>query len=356
MNVDQKKLCHFIVLLLLIAVSACSSKNPETSTVYVSHKRANKIVIYTLNEKTGVLVKTSEVALKGPGMICLNLAHTYLYVSNDSHITSYKINSDDSLTFMAAQKIPYRPAFNQMDEDEKIMMMSHYRQGEIATFRMNKDKSVGAEIQRLKTADKAHCIRATRDNKFVYVPHTGPDKIFQYRLNATGKLEPLKPAVLSTKGQPRHITFHPNKQFAYTINERGPEGSSVSVYKINPDGQLSFKQIISTLPESFDKTKNTCADIEIHPSGKFLYASNRGHNSIAIFKINPKDSSLSHIGRFKTQSVPRSYNISPSGAFLIAGNMKTNSLSIFRIKMDGSLKLIQHQKSEASPMWVQFIR
>src|SRR5262249_7975171 len=153
--------------------------------------------------------------------------------------------------------------------------------------RIGEDGALGARpVQSVPTADKAHGIVPDPSGRFVFVLHTGPDLIFQFAFDAArGRLSANEPPKLTTpRGTgPRHLGFHPSRPVAYVANG---QGSSVTAYALDPRaGTLGPLQTVSTLPQGFQGT-NACAEIRIHPSGKFLYVSNRGHDSIACFALN----------------------------------------------------------------------
>jgi 6-phosphogluconolactonase len=153
---------------------------------------------------------------------------------------------------------------------------------------------------------------------------------------------------------PRHFAFHPNGRFAYIIDELA---SQVDAFAYDaPHGRLAAIQSISTLPPGFQGS-NTGAEIQVHPSGKFLYGSNRGHDSIAIFAIDPRTGKLSPLGHESTQGkMPRYFGIDPSGAFLLTANQASDNIVLFRIGGDGKLTPAGSSLSIAVPVCVQMMR
>src|SRR5262249_37048341 len=183
---------------------------------------------------------------------------------------------------------------------------------------IGKDGALGENpLQSLPTADKAHAIVADPSGRFVFVPHTGPDVIFQFAFDASkGRLTAAEPAKLSTpKGTgPRHLVFHPSRPIAQGATG---QGGRVPAYAFDPrGGTLKPLQTVSTLPADFRGT-NACAEIRVHPSGKFLYVSNRGHDSIAAFGLD-EEGKLSGIGQEPTEKTPRSFDLDPGGKYLFA--------------------------------------
>ena len=165
---------------------------------------------------------------------------------------------------------------------------------------------------------------------------------------------PTSPAQVSPESAdgPRHVCFHPNQPLVYADNE---QGSSVTAYKFDAStGTLSAFQTLPTLPEGYDGS-NSCARLEIHPSGKFLYAANRGHDSIAGYALNP-DGSLKSVGYFPTEKTPRSFRIDPNGKFLISAGESADRLALYRIDADaGYLYPLETYDVGNMPWWVLIV-
>jgi 6-phosphogluconolactonase len=189
-----------------------------------------------------------------------------------------------------------------------------------------------------------------------FVCDLGLDKIMVYRLDAArGLLTPNDPpfASVAPGSGPRHFAFHPNAHFAYVINEMA---STVTAFEYDAaGGRLSAIQTITTLPADFHGS-NTCAEIQVHPSGKFLYGSNRGHDSIAMFAIDGLTGKLSPLGFESTQGkTPRNFGLDPSGAFLLAANMASDNVVLFRIGADGKLTPTGQSVSVPAPVCVKMM-
>jgi 6-phosphogluconolactonase len=181
----------------------------------------------------------------------------------------------------------------------------------------------------------AHSINLDPMNRFAFAPDLGLDKIMIYRVDwEHGKLVPHDPpfAKVEPGSGPRHFTFHPDGKHAYVIEEIS---CTVTAFAYDAEaGTLKSLQKISTLPKDFKGT-STCADIHVHPSGRFLYGSNRGHDSIAGFTIDGKTGELRLIGYTLTQGKnPRNFAIDPSGTFLLAANQDGDNIVSFRINQE----------------------
>jgi 6-phosphogluconolactonase len=193
-------------------------------------------------------------------------------------------------------------------------------------------------------------------NRFAYSCDLGTDKIMIYQFDARhGKLIPnSQPWVQVEPGAgPRHLTFHRSRPFAYVINELH---ATITVFAHDSTkGTLKPVQTIATLPLDFHG-ENTSADIHISPDGRFLYCSNRGHNSIAAFKINPPTGKLKFVGRESTGGVaPRNFVIDPTGTFLLAANQKSDNVVTFRIdSKTGLLSATGKVASIPTPVCLKF--
>jgi 6-phosphogluconolactonase len=204
----------------------------------------------------------------------------------------------------------------------------------------------------------AHSINVSPDNRFAFVADLGVDKIMIYKLDIEkGTIKKNNPpfAKLKPGAGPRHFTFHPNGKYAYVINELD---CTITAFNYEPNsGALSDIQTITTLPNYFDG-KNTCAEVRVHPTGRFLYGSNRGHDSIAVYRINQNNGTLTFV-EHETADIktPRNFNIDPAGKFCIVANQAGDSVVVFRINQKtGELGPTEHKISIARPVCVRFLR
>jgi 6-phosphogluconolactonase len=211
-------------------------------------------------------------------------------------------------------------------------------------------------MQSITTADKAHAILADPSNRFVFVPHTGPNAIFQFTFQPAGKLLSANafPKLLTPANTgPRHLVFHPKKSIVYVVNE---QGSSVTAYTMDSRaGTLRPFQTVSTLPRGFAGS-NACAEIKVHPTGKFLYASNRGHDSIACFALDPKDGKLVALEQVATEKTPRSFDLDGTGTILLAAGESSGKVAVYRIARNGKLRRLATQTVGKQPWWVMIVQ
>jgi 6-phosphogluconolactonase len=206
-------------------------------------------------------------------------------------------------------------------------------------------------------APHAHCATFDPTGRFVYVCDLGSDKVYCYRFDGeNGKLLPNDPAMVSTTpgAGPRHIVFRPDGRFAYLINELN---STITVFSVVPmSGRLTELQNISTLPTDFEGP-NTAAGIALHPTGNFLYATNRGHNSVVVFKVDREEGVLKHIAHQDTLGkTPRHFDIDRSGAIMAITNQDSGNILVCRMSEgDGRLKPARVVAVAPEPACVQFL-
>jgi 6-phosphogluconolactonase len=189
----------------------------------------------------------------------------------------------------------------------------------------------------------------------VYVPDLGTDRVWVYDFDPeAGRLEPADCGHVDVHAGagPRHITFHPNDRYAYLINELD---STVTAFERDADtGGLESFATVTTLPDDFDG-ENTTADIHVHPSGEYLYGSNRGHDSIAIYELDA-DGRPSLVGTEPTGGEwPRNFALDPTGRFLYAENADSDTIVTFRIRDDGTLVRTENVVEVPSPVCMQFV-
>jgi 6-phosphogluconolactonase len=211
------------------------------------------------------------------------------------------------------------------------------RLGLFTAFQQHHGKSVDKGRQE---GPHAHSINLDPTNRFAFVADLGLDKVMVYRYDANkGSLEPNDPpsASVAPGSGPRHFAFHPKGKHAYVINEMK---STVTAFDYDAEkGALKAIQTISTLPEGFKKPTST-AEVQVHPSGKFLYGSNRGHDSITVFAIDGKTGKLTRVGwQAEGIKTPRNFAIDPTGKWLLVANQDSDSIVVFRFdQKTGELK------------------
>jgi 6-phosphogluconolactonase len=202
----------------------------------------------------------------------------------------------------------------------------------------------------------AHSINLDAANKFAFVADLGLDKVFVYKFDpAKGALKANDPAALELKAGagPRHFAFHPSGKYAFVINEL--DSTLTSAKYDSKKGELTKIQTLSTLPEGGHKGNST-AEVVVHPSGKFVYGSNRGHNSIVAFSID-KDGKMKYVGHQKAGiKVPRNFNIDPTSKFALVANQDGDTIVVFKIdQKTGKLEETGNKVEIPKPVCVRFL-
>jgi 6-phosphogluconolactonase len=260
------------------------------------------------------------------------------------------------------------PCHLAVDREAKNVLVANYAGGSVAVLPIRPDGRLGeatATIQhrgssinpQRQEAPHAHCVNLDAANRFAFVADLGLDKVLIYRFDPSkGTLTPNDPPSAAVKpgSGPRHFAFHPDGRHAYVINELG---NTVTAFDYAPGpGALSSRQTLSTLPDDFHGSSST-AEIQVHPSGAFLYGSNRGHDSIAVFAIDPRSGELTAAGHQGHEiKTPRNFAIDPTGRYLVVANQDSASLVVFAIDpKTGSLTPVGDKVSVPKPVCVEFV-
>jgi 6-phosphogluconolactonase len=260
------------------------------------------------------------------------------------------------------------PCYITVDQSGKYVLVANYTGGSIAAFPISSDGKLGnasAFVQhtghglnpKRQEAPHAHSIDLSPDERFAFVDDLGLDQLLVYKFGKSkGSLKPNNPpsAKLDAGAGPRHFALHPSGKFAYVVSEMA---STVTAFSIDlKAGVLHRSQSISTLPDDF-KGENDDAEVEVHPSGKFLYASNRGHDSITVFAIDPAKGTLTVVEHASTQGkTPRNFAIDPTGTLLFAENQQSNNIVIFHIdEKTGKLTPTGKVLEVGQPVCVKFL-
>ena len=274
------------------------------------------------------------------------------------------------LTFL--NEVPSRgadPCYIIVDKTGKYVLVANYTGGSVAVFPVLEDGKLGeasAFVQHTghgtnpsrQEGPHAHSIDLSPDNRLAMVDDLGLDELLVYKFDsAKGSLTPNDPpfAKLDPGAGPRHFALHPSGKFAYVISEMQ---STVTVFSNDEKrGTLLHLQTISALPKDFTG-QNDDAEIQMHPSGKFLYASNRGSDTIAVFAIDLSKGTLTPVEYTPTQGkIPRSFEIDPTGKFLFAANQKSDNIVVFRIDVKtGRLTPTGQVLDVGSPVCVKFLK
>jgi len=358
--------CWGFVAMLVGIVAGCASTPDATSppptdqVVYVTSGGDGVVTVYDLDHATGRLTQRQQVAVgKNVGAMAVhpNGEYAYAAVRGERAVATLSIESDGSLTPIGTTPLGIIATFVQVDRTGRWLLACDYGRGKVVVHPIGTDSVVRSDAeQRIDTDRNAHAILTDRSNRFAFVPHTGPSAIYQFRFDEnTGKLSPNEPPVLIEPdgAGPRHVRFHPGKNILYGINELN---STITAYHFNPSsGTLRSFQNIDTLPDDFEG-RNTCAEIHLSPDGRFLYGSNRGHNSLAAYAVDPETGRLTFIDRFETEAIPRGFDIDETGRYLYAAGQDSDRLAAYAIDpKTGRLTRIGTYDIGARSQWVQVV-
>lgn len=329
--------------------------------VYISVAAEKRIAVYQLDGATGKLTHRSDCQVTDgePGALTVDPEKRFLLaaIRSTGKLASFRLDAGTGkLTHVNTVVVGPDPAQVATDRSGRFLLTAYYVDARVTVHAIGKDGALSDKpIESLPTADKAHAIVPDPSNRFVFVPHTGPNAIFQFAFDAkTGRLAASKPAKLQTpkNSGPRHLVFHPSRPIAYVDNE---QGSGITSYAFDDKtGTLTPLQTLSTLPADFKGT-NACAEIKLHPTGRFAYVSNRGHDSIAAFAIDG-DGKMSPLGQFPTEKTPRSFDIVPSGNYLFAAGESSGKLAGYRVDArSGELTRFSTYDVGKMPWWVMAV-
>ena len=358
---------RFLAALLLIAapllvfslsrfaVAKPPSKYLAFIGTYTTKTDSKGIYAFRFDAATGQLTPIGVAAqTQDPSFLTISPNQKYVYAVNElstfegktsGAVTSYSLDRKTAKLTQLNQ-VPSGgadPCYISLDHTGKYVLVANYSGGSVATFPVASDGHLGAASafvqhqgfgpnKEHQEGPHAHYIATSADNRYAFVADLGLDEVLIYRFDpANGSLVPSDPpyAKLAPGAGPRHLAFHPNGKFAYVLSELN---STVTTFAFSPaNASFSNLQALSTIPKDFTAHNDT-AEIVVHPSGKFLYASNRGRDSIAVFAIDPHKGTLTPAGDFSTTGkTPRNFALDPTGNFLLAANQESNNIAVFRI-------------------------
>ncbi|MFP3896997.1 MAG: lactonase family protein [Anaerolineales bacterium] len=328
--------------------------------IYITLAGENKISILTMDSESGELTFQEDVVLGGgPGPLAVDPDQRFLFagVRSTQEISSFRIERGTGrLTLISNIPLEADPCALYTDRTGRFLLSAYYGAGRVAVHAITPEGALEkTPVEWLATARGAHALQTTPSNQFALAPHVRESNtILQFIFDENaGNLtpNPEAPQITPPPGTgPRHFCFHPTQDIVYFDNE---QGCSVTAYCLDPSaGTLQAFQTISTLPEGFDG-ENTCAQIHIAASGRTLYASNRGHDSIACFSIDPDTGNLSSIGQQPTEEMPRAFNLTPQDEFLLVGSLVSENLACYRVDQGtGTLSHIYTRHIGERPMWI----
>jgi 6-phosphogluconolactonase len=388
MTISRRRYLLWFLLFSLVTVTAAKDSPKSKYLLFVgtyTEKESKGIYAYRFDAASSELTPLGIAAeASNPSFLAIDPSHRFLYAVNE--VQKYKDANSGVVSAFAIDRqkgdrqtgkvqllnaVASRgadPCYIAFDKTGKYALVANYTGGSVAVFPVQPDghigessafvQHVGSSVNRERQeGPHAHWIETTPDNRFAIAVDLGLDELLVYRFDAkTGSLTPNNPpyAKLDPGAGPRHLAFHPNGKFAYVVNELQ---SSITAFAYDASrGTLHKLKTVSTLPKNFLGNNDT-AEIKVHPGGKFLFASNRGHDTIAVFSIDSKTGALTLADHFPTQGkTPRNFEIDPTGKLLFVANQDTNNIAVFQIDSNnGRLTLTKQTLQVPSPVCLKFM-
>ena len=331
------------------------------------------IISYRWNQSDGTLHEVARMPAPATTYGAAHPAGTHVYTTNrvdGGVVTAYRLdNETGALTTVNRQSSEgVGPCFVSVDATGRYAFVANYTAGTVAMLPIEADGRLGEATDDVEHDGSSvdpdrqegphpHAIVPGPENRFVYVPDLGTDRIAIYRIDfENGTLRPADPPYTPVHegAGPRHLDFHPTERYAYVIHELD---SAITAFEYDPEtGALDEIGTVETLPHDAEG-ENFCADVHVHPSGAWVYGSNRGHDSIAIFEVNPESGRLRAVGHESTCGHwPRDFALDPSGRFLYAENRRSDSLVSFAVDAaTGELRATGQRLSLPEPLCLQFV-
>ena len=329
--------------------------------VYIPLTEERRFLVFAMNAESGKLTLKHDLDLPAqPWQLCISPDQRYLYqqVRDDGYsgVLSFRVDPETGgVTQIGEVELESDACYVSTDKTGRFLFAAYLFPGMVTVHRIGPDgAALGPAVDRHLTQLYAHYITTDNSNRFAFLPHVTPtDAIYRFRFDDTsGRLTPCDPPKLDTPTGhgPRHLAYHPTLNIVYANAE---QASHVTVYRLNPDeGTLEPIQSLSTLPDEVFHGTNSTATIRVHPSGKAVYVSNRGHDSIAAFTADPSTGLLTPSGHSPTKECPRPLGIDPDGRFLYAGSDHSGRVTSHKIDSDGSLHSLDTYDLGMWPSWV----
>lgn len=379
----RKSLLLSVLCLATIVSLAIAQEGAGKQRVYLgtyTGAKSKGIYLCEFDAETGKLSEPKLVAeTVNPTFLALHPDGKHLYAVNEvakfmgkdaGGITAYSIDEKTGgLTQLNQQHSGGPgPCHLVVDREGKCVLAANYGGGSCCAVVLKADGSLGDvtsffqhEAKPVPAGGKVrpprgHSINVSPDNKLAFCADLGRDEVVIYNLDATaGKLTVHEPAGKTPAGAgPRHFAFHPNGKYAYAINE---SARTMTAFAFDPaKGTLTELQTISTVPEGFEK--GSTAEVVVHPSGKFVYGSNRGHDSIAVFHCDPATGKLAAAGhQGEGIKTPRNFNIDLTGKWLLVGSQSGDNVAVFKIdQTSGALTPTGNKIEIAAPVCIKFLK
>jgi len=352
-------------------------------TMYVGTYTSGKsegIYGYYTHPVMGGLSRFMSSKSVNPSFLTIDSSKKYLYAVNEvgeylgkpgGAVSAFAIDQSEKAGLRLLNEQPTLgadPCYVTVDSKRKNLLVANYTGGSVTVLPIRHDGTLGPATdvkqhqgsgpKEQQKGPHAHCVILDRSERHALVADLGIDKVMIYRFEKSdGKLKPNKKqpyAELKAGAGPRHLTFHPNGKYLYAINEL--DSTLTSFNYDDDDGKLTQIETVSTLPSDFSGV-SYCADVHVHNTGKYLYGSNRGHNSIVVFEIDQGTGKLKLVEHVSTRGDwPRNFALDPSGGVLLVANQRSDNIVTFTVDLEtGKLRPTGIVEALPSPVCLKFL-
>lgn len=322
-------------------------------TVYTASPESQQIHVWDLaHDGSLTLVQVVDVAGQvQPMVISPDKRYLYVGVRPEFRVIAYRIAPDGALSLAAESALPGSPSFISTDRAGRFLFSSSYNQACVSVTRLDDGLPTGI-VDVVEGLEGCHSANIALDNRTLWVPALLQDRICLFTLGDDGKLSAQSPAEVRTVegAGPRHMAFHPNGRYAYSVNELS---STVNVWELSdPHGQIECVQTLDMMPPDFTGTR-WAADIHLTADGRHLYTCDRTSSTLTVFTVSPDGSVLEVQGFQPTETQPRGFNIDANGKYLLAVGQKSHHLAVYEIQgVQGLLSEKGRYAVGQGPMWV----
>lgn len=343
---------------------------------YTSEKNRG-ITAVQFDGATGAFGPTRLAAeTPNPTFLAIHPSRRFLYAANEvglfegqktGSVTAFQVDEATGVLGLLNRVSSQGPGPCHVSTDQtgRVLMVANYGGGNVASYLIDPKGKLSEAVSvhrhegsgpntRRQEGPHAHCIYPSPGNRYALACDLGTDHVHVYALDSkTGRLTPAGQFKVADGAGPRHLAWHPKGRFAYVINELN---STVSTFAWNESsGSLKLLGSVTTLPANFSGA-NTTAEVRVHPNGNFLYASNRGHDSISLFEIRPEGWLAYRQSTPVEGQMPRNFNLDPTGQWLISANQRSDNLVVFRVDpATGRLDLTPNRLNVGAPVCLRFL-
>jgi 6-phosphogluconolactonase len=365
------KKIYFILLSAFIFINGCKKTEAlKTYTLFVGTYTENGsegIYSYSFNANTGELTQKKLAAPMGnPSFLKISSDKKFLYAVEETDgyenssggVAAFSIDNGNLTKINSDATVGAHPCHLGLSQDGRFLAASSYTGGSLTIFKLGengallpKPQFIDHKILDTTKTSHAHSAKFTKDGLFT--ADLGLDAVKRYRLEGDIFVPSVQPSIeMAPKAGPRHFTFGQDGKYLYVINELN---STITVLERKADYSYTELETLSTLAEDFDG-ESYCADIHLSKDGKFLYGSNRGENTIVIFKVDQTTGKLSLVGRESVQGDwPRNFGMDPSGNFLLVANQRSNNITVYKRNADNGTLSFLYELELSSPVCLEFL-